>query len=309
MKCLNFKSEKESHLSFFETKERNFFIANYLNRELESFSFCEKEFYFIITDGEIGQQLSSLVEINESVVTSEFIDFLENLSEIKKYKRINFRITPSMNTINSDVLKLLLLRGYNTQLSFTSLVSLDLSESAIWSSLRKSFKSLINKESRQVATKFYDHASTENYLFSDWISIYSNAIKRGNKKLSDEAIAITYDTIKNNLGFVVLAYEDNVLLGAILFNYHKGLAYYSAAANSDSIEVSKDRHIGHLLMWQGIKRLKEIGCHVLEIGPLDFAGQFECEHDTKVLNITNFKLGFGGSVVPVFNFTKAIFLV
>jgi hypothetical protein len=238
------------------------------------------------------------------LITSEFIEFLEILSKNKEYKKINFRIKPSTAALNSDVLKLLLLRGYCPQLSFTSLVNLKQSQEMLWSNLRKSFKSLINKESKKVTLKFYHGSAADVYLFDHWISLYSSAIRRGNKQLSPKAIASMHDAIKKNMGFIVLAYEDEKLLGAILFNHSNNIAYYSAAANSDDIEASTNRYIGHLLMWEGIKKLKESKCSELEIGPLDFENQLYCNNDTKLLNITNFKLGFGGEVVSVLNFTK-----
>jgi len=293
-------------MSFFETQERNLFLASYLNANLESFVYNKKKIDFIIIHHEIGQALSSLVEINESLITPDFLDFIESMSQDKGYKKINFRITPSLKSINSNVLKLLLLRGYNTQLTFTSLLLLDIDLAVIWSNLRKSFKSLINKEIKNTTTKFYDWSSSEDFLFVDWISLYGDAVKRGSKELSKESISIMQNTIKNDKGFITLCYEDNQLLGAILFNYHTGIAYYSAAANTPLVESSKERNIGHLLMWQGIKKLKEIGCHTLEIGPLDFENQPCSISNPKLLNITNFKLGFGGDIVAVFNFTKML---
>ncbi len=291
-------------MSFFETKERNIFIAEYLNCELDNFSFHDKNFHLIIADNEIGKPLSSLVELDQDVITSEFIEFLEAFSKNKRYKKINFRIKPSTTVLNSDALKLLLLRGYCSQLSFTSLLSLEQSKEMLWSNLRKSFKSLINSESKKVTIRFYHGLSSDTFIFDSWVSLYSNAIKRGNKELTKKAITSMHDAIKNNMGFLVSAYEDKKLLGAILFNYSNHSAYYSAAANSDDIEFNKERHIGHILMWEGIKQLKAIGCTELEIGPLEFENQLYCHNDTKLLNITKFKLGFGGDVTPVFNFSK-----
>ncbi len=296
-------------MSFIETKERNLFIASYLNYNLESFIFKEKEFYFLIINNEIGQSLTSLVEISEVYITSDFLDFLDDLVKNKDYKSINFRLTPSLNIPNSDVIKELLLRNYNSYLSFTSLKLLTLSENAIFSGLRKSLRLSIKKEMKRVNVKFYDSTSNEDHLFSDWIILYSFAINRGNRKLSDEAIAIMDNTIKNNMGFVVLAYENGIPLGAVLFNYYKGFAYYSAAANSRSIEEQNDRYIAHFLIWQGIKKLKELGCHILEIGPLDFDSKPSASTDLKLLNITKFKLSFKGNIVPVFNFTKSLFSI
>jgi hypothetical protein len=293
-------------LSFFETKERNIFITEYLNCELENVSFQEKNFHFIVNNHEIGKQLSSLVELDQRTITAEFIQFLEDLSKNKRYKKINFRVKPSSSIISSEVLKVLLLRGYCSQLSFTSLLNLNQTKEELWSNIRKSFKSLINKEEKKVKVEIYDALSTDKVLFDSWISLYSNAIKRGNKELTTQAIDSMQDAIKNNMGFIISAYEHEKLLGAIVFNYFDGSAYYSAAANVDDIESNKERYIGHLLMWEGIKKLKEIGCTELEIGPLEFENQLYCQNDSKLQNITNFKVGFGGNIISVFNFTKII---
>jgi hypothetical protein len=294
------------NLSFFETKERNLFIADYLNCDIENLLFNEKHFYFIVSNHELGKQLSSLIELDPNIITAEFLEVLENMSKEKYYKKISFRIKPSSQIISSEVLKLLLSRGYCSQLSFTSLLDLNQPVDILWSNLRKSFKSIINKETKRTSIKFYDSLSSDISLFNNWISLYSNAIRRGGKELSNTAINSMHDAIKNNMGFVITAYENETLLGAMLFNYYNHSAYYSAAANSDDIESCKDRYIGHFLMWEGIKKLKSFGSTELEVGPLEFENQLYCQSDLKLQNITNFKLGFGGNIVPVYNFTKSI---
>jgi hypothetical protein len=77
---------------------------------------------------------------------------------------------------------------------------------------------------------------------------------------------------------------------------YKKSAYYASACKHP--EVSPSASVGHALLWEGILALKKAGFELLELGPQTYAWSAGSENLDKLTNISLFKKGFGGFVMP-----------
>jgi hypothetical protein len=104
-----------------------------------------------------------------------------------------------------------------------------------------------------------------------------------------------------------VAYEGDVALGGMTFVFDNGISYYFSAANTPAVEKDPSSAVGHAIMWNAIRHLKnEARCKQLEIGPIEFRSQVCTSPSSKQENITKFKLGFGGRLTPVIYLTKCV---
>ena len=84
----------------------------------------------------------------------------------------------------------------------------------------------------------------------------------------------------------------------MLFSKKNDYAWYSLSANSNLIEKSNFRAIGHSIMWYAIEYLKNNGVKFVDFGTI-----LTTESD-KINNINKFKLGFGGDLIETTFFEK-----
>ena len=75
------------------------------------------------------------------------------------------------------------------------------------------------------------------------------------------------------------------------------IIYYSLSVNSNLIEKSNFRAIGHSIMWYAIEYLKNNGVKFIDFGTI-----LTTESDE--INNTQFKLGFGGDLIETIFFEK-----
>jgi hypothetical protein len=247
-------------------------------------------------------------EINE-VLKENFIEDLEKVLIKLKIKELHLRLKPLYN--NSRILKKsidhLIFHKYKKKEINLILLNLNNDEKVLRSNLRKSYKSLINKEDKTVNIRFSNSFVENETLFNDWKNIYSDAILRGNKIIPDKA----YDHLKlacDSLECLIsVAYENNIPIGGMLFSIDKDYAIYNSSLNIPKIEHDKKRSVGHCLMWHSIMELKKLGIKNFELGTF-YDESSNSEHlkkwAIKEKGITNFKNGFGASIVPIYYFEK-----
>lgn len=169
--------------------------------------------------------------------------------------------------------------------------------------LRKSYKSLINKEKKKNKILFSSQKLFNENHFNDWINLYSSALLRGGKKLDNETIKLKEKALINNDLFISLAYDGENLLGGMSFNINKYYVSYSAAANNTNIEKDRSRAVGHLLLWETIIELKKSKYSFLDLG--SFSENIQNE---KLKNINKFKRGFGPQELITNYFEKTFYV-
>jgi hypothetical protein len=185
--------------------------------------------------------------------------------------------------------------GYVDQSCAGLILSLDEDEEILWRNIRKSYRPLINKALRNNEVLVVDSDNYDFNLCEEYRRLHS--IAAGRETRIKESFYQQYRLVECNQGYLVFIINNNQFLGAYFFYYLNECAFYASAATRPECDVQSG--IGHLGLWRGIQKAKELGAHYMDFGKflLDKA-------DPKLANIEFFKLGFGGRKVVVFRGAK-----
>lgn len=203
----------------------------------------------------------------------------------------------SGNQVYNSILKF----GYHETSLSTNIISLDISETEIFSNIRKGHKADIKTAIKNCYT--LDFFAQEN-ISQEAFNIYKNLhlTAAGRKTRPDESWDLMFEFIKD--GFSVLVLErvnGEYVAGALVFTY-KNAAYYGSGATHPDFERVKG--IGHLLQWEIIRYLKKRGYRYYETGWNFYPVLSQEVVSDKELNIAFFKSGFGGEIYPLFRGEK-----
>ncbi|KKN49893.1 hypothetical protein LCGC14_0638190 [marine sediment metagenome] len=175
----------------------------------------------------------------------------------------------------SPVSKVLLLKGYTATPYYTQIIELLKPVEVLKQELRKSYKSLVNKN---VIINDMDEITPFRRLHEKvkGVTRSQETWDIQQKMLwKKQAFCLTqthFKTRRNPLP------SNTVTDAGMLVYYNEYMAYYASGCSTvDS----------HALMWQAIVKAKELGCKRFEMGEQVF-------DDTKKGNISKFKRGFGG---------------
>tara|TARA_Y100000590_G_scaffold460246_1_gene619167 strand:+ start:319 stop:1200 length:882 start_codon:yes stop_codon:yes gene_type:complete len=286
-----------------KSKIGNEYLINIEKAGFINFNFDKKEFKLIKISNVCGSINSDFIEFtDQEILKKGFLDILEKNLISSKISDIYFRLIPIINDkkIREQTISYLKKKKYEVNQITSLFIDLNNSNQQLRQNLRKSYKSLINKEKKfnQVLFSVDKHFSYKN--FQDWINLYNSVLARGNKKLSEDAIKNKENALKNEELFICLAYEENKLLGGMTFNLNKYYISYSSAANNLSVENDKSRSVGHHLMWESIIKLKEMNFNYIDLGSIDEKSM----ENEKLNNIIKFKKGFGPNELITSHFKK-----
>ena len=92
--------------------------------------------------------------------------------------------------------------------------------------------------------------------------------------------AIAEHVLRVGAGFVVTASEGGRAIGSAIFFHQNGRAFYKFGASDYRYQQLRPNN---LVMWEGIRRCRELGCGVLHLGRTSMTNE----------GLRQFKLGFG----------------
>lgn len=170
--------------------------------------------------------------------------------------------------------KYLLSQGYKATPYYTQIIDLTKTEEELRRGLRKSYKSLVNKDvmiNEMCETGAYQrlHETLRGKTRPEETWDIQNQMI-----WDKEAFCLTqthFKTRRNPLP------RNTVTDAGLIVYYNEHIAYYASGAGEDC----------HALMWHAILKAKELGCKKFEMGEQVFDG-------SKLGNISKFKAGFGG---------------
>ncbi|KPJ98570.1 MAG: hypothetical protein AMK71_11190 [Nitrospira bacterium SG8_35_4] len=187
--------------------------------------------------------------------------------------------------------------GYIDESSICQLIDSTSDPRDLWSNVRKSYKSLINKAAK---THTFESISTDNYNFNK-CEQYRNLHFRasGKQTRSTESFHLMYKMIEDGRAFMILVNDKDIgPVSAHLFYHSNGYSLYASSAVDPRLPL--DAGIGHLAVWQGLLTARSMGIRYLDMGQL----RIDSEMTAKEMKIALFKKGFGGKTVTVFRGTK-----
>jgi len=168
------------------------------------------------------------------------------------------------NSRLSAVSRFLMQRGLAAVPYFSQIINLTKPETELHAAIRKSYKSICN-------STLVDY-SVVDVLRDIHIEMHERETRNA------ETWKLQAKMISGGQAFVL---SDKKETSAALFYYNKYSAYYAVSASRGGQT--------HPLIWEAIKILKARGCRVLDLGEQVFWG------NQKLINISRFKSGFGGS--------------
>jgi len=286
------------------------FILESQGKEYVSFK-INSETYQLSKNVEVfGRKNVFSIELDPSeIIKNNFLDQFEKKLKINNINKVYFRIKPlqKQEKETRKAITLLKKRGFDISEINLIMLNLDSDEINLRKNLRKSYKSLINKESRILNIKSSIDNSEIKELFKDWIDTYKKAISRGGKKISNQTFDHLFNAIKKNECILVGAYNKNNFMGGMIFSISKNFAIYNSSANIEIVENDKTRSVGHFLMWNSILILKKFGIKHLELGTfynVDANSDYLKKWISKEDGITKFKNGFGGDIIKSYYILK-----
>ena len=129
-------------------------------------------------------------------------------------------------------------------------------------------------------------------MFDSYIALY---IKVKGKKRSLLAFSQDEKAIKSGLEVIILCEYNKHLVGAIALHTFSNKARYNSSIQDS--KINRQVYPNHFLLWQSILYLKEKGFKKFEVGEqIIYEGVNKITDKEK--NLSHFKSGWGGNIVP-----------
>jgi FemAB family protein len=184
----------------------------------------------------------------------------------------------------------LLSMGARANTLFSKTIDLKNDKSTRKSSIRKSYKSLINWGNRELQPKVFDASDITWELMNEFRLLHIRV--SGRETRSEESWRRQFEMVEAGEAFVVFGRLDNELVSAGLFTHNKTNCYYQVSASKREMF---EKPLFHSLMWMAILHAKKIDCKWFEIGEQHYPNHpYDKPPTKKELGISEFKAGFGG---------------
>lgn len=166
----------------------------------------------------------------------------------------------------------------------------------LWANLRSSYKNIINKAYKHFSVVIADYNDPDQGFHDQYRNLHHKAAGRITR--SAETFALQNQMLQSDQAAIIgLRYLDKVAAISYFF-HHDRRVYYASAA--DDPEYDYPVPLEHLIIWEAIKYYQKRRFYSLEMGLQQFGEQLFDHPDTKDLNISFFKRGFGGNLTTLY---------
>jgi hypothetical protein len=186
--------------------------------------------------------------------------------------------------------KYLLRQGAKATPIFSQVIDYTKEKATEKSSIRKSYKSLINWGLRELKPRVYD----ESNITWEHMNIFRqlHIEQAGRETRSEASWRKQYEMVRAGEAFAVCGRINDNVVSAGLFIHGKYNCYYQVSASRRDMF---QKPLFHSLMWLAILHAKKLGCRWFEIGEQLYPNHpFDKPPSKKELGISDFKAGFGG---------------
>ena len=183
---------------------------------------------------------------------------------------------------------------FNQEIRWTKSINTNKKKEILWSDIRKSYKSPINKGLKEQTFQVIDYLNLDYDKFKLIQDLHFKI--SGRKTRSNKSWDLQYASIKNDNSFAFISFDEkkNDLLSAVYFYKSNHHAYYGTGLYT---EESKKNLYGYSLIWKAILYCIERGINLCELDDnvkFNWMKHFE----KKQINISFLKSGFGGDLKP-----------
>lgn len=193
----------------------------------------------------------------------------------------------------------LLQYGYLDISDLTCVLNLCFSEKELFCNFSKGHKSDVKKAEKNLQLQIIDKTNVSKEQIYDFMNYYYKIAGKRTRPI--DTFDSIYRWIKNDYGVLLKANYNEYVCGYSLFIIYKDTSYYAMACKDKNYS---EFNISHFLQWEAIKYLKNKGILYLEIGTQYFNDTLNNFPSEKDKNISKFKRGFGGVIIPVLKAEK-----
>lgn len=254
----------------------------------EDLSFKSDEAVVIagLKDNEISGFWRPMVAFGDDRLLKLQIERLYDICQNIRYQ--DFLIDGKLSVIS----RFLLRHGYKATPYYTQIIDLTKTEEELHADLRKSYRSLINwgiNEDNAHITYMGNSYGGNYRRWEEFKQLHKKVSKRQTRP--DKTWKIQICQMEVGEAFSCLMWIEKQLVAGTLFLTSSQSCYYGVSKSLPDVN-------SHALVWSAILEAKEIGCKQFEMGEQVFNG------DKKLVNISKFKRGFGGTCQTRLNFEK-----
>ncbi|MFW2501334.1 GNAT family N-acetyltransferase [Clostridium diolis] len=253
-----------------------------------------------------GQLLSPLITetLNKAGKRKVMKIILQKLDEIayeNNVNKISFYIPYLSNKYINSLVKYnyFLQYGYVDTSGLTCILDLEPTEEEIFKKFTKGHKADINKSKKYLELEIINNEDVSEKKIDDFMRYYFKIA--GKHTRPQNTFNNICKWVKEEKGVLFKAIYNNNVCGYSFYSYYKDTAYYYMACKDNNLNNLK---ISHYLQWEAIKYLKNQGIKFLELGTQDFEDTLYNFPSEKDINISKFKRGFGGFIMPVYKAEK-----
>lgn len=190
--------------------------------------------------------------------------------------------------------------GYLEASLATTVLDLSTPSAKLHSTLRKSYKSLINKAKRNFSYVIIDYTNPSQELVEQYREMHHRAAGRVTRPL--ETFNLQHEGIVQDHGMLLGIQYENRFVAFSYFLHSGQSAYYGSAA--DEPDYSGNIPLEHSIIWAAVEYYKERGIPYFEVGTQQFGPQIFDHPSDKDLSIAFFKRGFSTQPSPLFRGIK-----
>jgi hypothetical protein len=182
----------------------------------------------------------------------------------------------------------------------TTIIDLELQDNFLWSNLRKSYHSIINRYTSNNSISIMDFNKPDQKIHEIYQKLH--CVAAGKKARPIITFSLEYKMLLNDNALLIYLKDQNRIIAISYFYHHRNNAYYASSA--DNPKLTKGIPYEHAILWEAIKYYKNRGFKQLELGWQHFSNQVFDHPSKKETDISFFKRGFGGKIVPLFRGVK-----
>lgn len=247
---------------------------------------------------------SSLSYKEHERYAKKIMKYVETLAEQYNCSEIWLRFDPLVNPAQKVIFynyNYLLKYDYIDYSSLTQIIDLRKSQTELYSDIRKGHKSDI-KLGKEYEIEIYDASNITEKQIQLYKEIYEKDAGRVTRN-SELYMHYLY-FIQNGHGALALAKKKGSYVAVMIVTLFQNTAYYSSYG--ELTEELEGIPAGHAMQWHMIQYLKERGIEYYELGEQVYGNTHYSCPEKKLLDISNYKRGFGGYTVPFWRGKKTI---
>ena len=261
-----------------------YFSESSVSEEYENITFSEENIIFLSGNNGSFMGLPSLLQCDNGVAPKDEKRLLQLLKDNFQNRKV--QIDSWGKDGEQLLIKAAIVLKQDLFVKTRTTVDLTNDVTVLFRNIRKSYKSLINKQQRERKSVVLYGEKAPKQFWEDFRNLHFTDAKRITRSIN--TWNQQYEDIKNERAFCVLQYNENKLVCGGYFLLSGTHVYYGVSASQSDVEGAKPGV--QSMIFEAILFAKKTGFKVFILGFSEI--NTTCPKDTQLLN---FKMGFSNS--------------